>query len=95
MPANIKLIENEKAELKNPSITLNRAKRAVVERAIREVCRHRGYLLRAVKVRTNHVHSVVATSCKPEHVMDSFKAYATRQLRETDEPRRKDLGEAR
>src|SRR6184192_2050140 len=51
MPANIKLIENEKAELKNPSIILNRAKRAVVERAIREVCRHRGYLLRAVKVR--------------------------------------------
>ena len=34
------------------------------------------------EVRTNHVHSVVAASCKPEHVMDSFKAYATRQLRE-------------
>jgi REP element-mobilizing transposase RayT len=83
MPANIKLIEDEKAELKNPGITLNRAKRAVVERAIREVCEHRGYRLHAVSVRTNHVHSVVSASCKPEHVMDSFKAYATRQLRET------------
>ena len=83
MPANIKVIEDERAELKNPGITLNRAKRAVVERAIREVCQHRGYLLHAVNVRTNHVHSVVAASCKPEHVMDSFKAYATRQLRET------------
>ena len=26
----------------------------------------------------------VGASCKPEHVMDSFKAYATRKLREAD-----------
>ena len=83
MPANRKLIEDERVELKNPAITLNRAKRAVVEKAIREVCEHRGYLLHAVSVRTNHVHSAVAAPCKPEHVMDSFKAYATRRLRET------------
>jgi REP element-mobilizing transposase RayT len=83
MPANAKLMEDEGIELKSPAVTLDVAKRAVVERAIREVCEHRGYLLHAVNVRTNHVHSVVAAHCKPEHVMDSFKAYATRRLRET------------
>ena len=40
-------------------------------------------ILHAVNVRTNHVHSVVSAPCKPEHVMDSFKAYATRHLRES------------
>jgi REP element-mobilizing transposase RayT len=79
---NRKLCEDEQTELKRPAIVLNRAQRVVVERAIREVCQHREYVLLAVNVRTNHVHSVVTATCKPEHVMNSFKAYATRQLRE-------------
>src|SRR5713101_6149549 len=83
MPANKKLREDERAELKNPAIVLDWAKRELVEKAIREVCEHRSYLLHAVNVRTNHVHSVVTASSKPEHVMDSFKAYATRQLRKS------------
>jgi REP element-mobilizing transposase RayT len=84
MPANEKLVDDERAELKNPAILLNRAQRDVVESAIREVCEHRAYVLHAISVRTNHVHSVVSASCEPEHVMDSFKAYATRKLREED-----------
>ena len=82
MPTNSKLAEDEKAELRQPPITLDSAQRDVVEKSIREVCDHRGYALHAVNVRTNHVHSVVTASCKPERVMDSFKAYATRRLRE-------------
>ena len=82
MPANRRLTEDEKDELRHAAITLNETQRVVVESAIREVCDHRGYGLLAVNVRTNHVHSVVTASCKPEHVMDTFKAYATRRLRE-------------
>jgi REP element-mobilizing transposase RayT len=82
MPANEKLLDGERAELKNPPILLNRAQRDVVESAIRGVCEHRAYVLHAINVRTNHVHSVVNASCEPEHVMDSFKAYATRKLRQ-------------
>ena len=82
MPGNRKILAEEQAELKNSAILLNRAQRDVVESAIRQVCEYRGYLLHAVNVRTNHVHSVVTVQCKPEHVMDSFKAYATRKLRE-------------
>jgi len=81
MPKNKKLVEDERNELKSPPVSLDERQRAVVERAIREVCDYRGYKLFAINVRTNHVHSVVYARCKPEPVMDAFKAYATRQLR--------------
>jgi REP element-mobilizing transposase RayT len=83
MPANKKLVEDEKPELRQAAIALNRPQRVVVEQAIREVCEHRGYGLLALNVRTNHVHSVVTAPCRPEQVMDTLKAYATRRLRET------------
>lgn len=56
--------------------------RPLVEIAIRDVCAHRQYKLLAVQARTNHVHSVVSAACKPEQVMNAFKSYATRRLRE-------------
>ncbi len=82
MPANPKVLNDENAELKHRALLLSNAQRQVVELAIREVCDYRDYVLHAVNVRTNHVHSVVSAPCNPEHVMDSFKSYATRKLRE-------------
>lgn len=55
--------------------------RRIVEGAIREVCRARGYTLIAINVRTNHVHVVVSNCGRPERMMNSFKAYSTRALR--------------
>ena len=83
MPPNKKLLNDEKVALKHSAISLNRRQRDAVEAAIREVCTHRHYYLHAINVRTNHVHSVVTAPRKPEHIMESFKAYATRKLRET------------
>jgi hypothetical protein len=37
--------------------------------------------LHALNVRTNHVHTVVTASRKPEQVLNGLKANATRQLR--------------
>jgi len=82
MAANRRLLEEEKAELQHEAVVLNLAQREVVELAIREVCQYRAYVLHAVNVLTNHVHSVVSAPDKPEHVMESFKAYATRKLSE-------------
>ena len=67
--------------LKHEPILLGPVERLIVENAIREVCRVRGYVLIAINVRTNHVHVVVSCEGMPERVMDSFKAYATRALR--------------
>src|SRR6266481_3254479 len=61
----------------------NARQRHVVEEAIREVCEHRPYVLRAINARTNHVHTVVTAMQDPEPVLDAFKAYATRALRIT------------
>jgi REP element-mobilizing transposase RayT len=37
--------------------------------------------LRAINVRTNHVHTVVSAACKPESILNSFQSYSTRRLR--------------
>ncbi len=60
---------------------LNGPQRSIVEQASRDVCSFRGYGLLAINVRTNHVHSVVASARKPEIVMNAFKSNATRELR--------------
>jgi REP element-mobilizing transposase RayT len=72
----------EASLLKHSPVKLGDPQRTIIEAAIREVCDNRRYQLRAVNARTNHVHSVVAAACKPEPVMNTFKAYATRHLRE-------------
>ena len=60
---------------------LSEARRTAVEIAIRGVCAHRGWVLYAINVRTNHVHAVVSAACKPEKILNDFKAYATRGMR--------------
>ncbi len=76
-----RLRTTETAQLKHPPITLSAQQRRVVENAIREVCLHREYYLRAINVRTNHVHAVVSGMSKPEPILAAFKTYSTRGLR--------------
>ncbi|MCC6327222.1 MAG: transposase [Acidobacteria bacterium] len=73
--------QRRKTLLKHEMFLLGTAERQIVEAAIREVCRVRGYVLIAINVRSNHVHVVVSNSAAPERMMDSFKAYATKELR--------------
>jgi REP element-mobilizing transposase RayT len=70
---------------------LDRDRRTAVLGALREVCRHRRWVLLAAHVRTNHVHVVVEAEVRPEMVMNAFKAYASRSLNRlgSDEPDRK------
>lgn len=70
------------AKLKSEPVSLKGKQRKVVEDAIREVCRHRGWQLFAINVRTNHIHLVVWLPNKmPEAALRDFKAYSTRALR--------------
>ena len=71
----------EIAKVISEPFDLGAAERSVVDDAIREVCLVRGYLLYGLNVRTNHVHTVVYGTGRPERIMDSFKAYATQRLR--------------
>ena len=67
-------------------VVLNDAMREVVQSVMREHMRIRGWAERALNVRTTHVHVVV--DCRgerfrsPERVMQEFKYWGTRRLRE-------------
>ena len=46
--------------LKSEPISLDIQRREIVKNAIHEVCDYRNWLLRAINIRTNHVHLVVS-----------------------------------
>lgn len=72
---------NEK-KLKCKPVTLTSGQRKSVAAAILETCQIRGWVLNAMNVRTNHVHTVVsAGGKKPELVLNALKANATKQMR--------------
>jgi REP element-mobilizing transposase RayT len=55
---------------------------ALVEGAIAEVCRRRGWTLHALAVVADHLHVVVSADTAPELVMRLFKQWSTRALRD-------------
>ena len=68
-----------------PALTLTVEQRRIVEDTIAAHCRIRGWHLHAVNARMQHVHVVVtAPGRNPEDVMDQFKAWCTRKLRERE-----------
>ena len=66
--------------MKHSPYELNSARRSVVLEAIRQVCIHRGWKLRAAHVRSSHVHLVVTAETAPEKILADVKAYASRAL---------------
>lgn len=64
-------------------LTLDTEQRNITETTIADHCRIRRWRLLAVSCRTQHVHVVVAAPNRdPEEVMDQFKAWCTRRLKE-------------
>jgi REP element-mobilizing transposase RayT len=72
---------NRRALSQSP-VKLSAQQRALVEEAIRETSEIRKWSLWTVNVRTNHIHAVITAHCKPERVLNAFKANSTRQMRE-------------
>jgi REP element-mobilizing transposase RayT len=82
MPPNAKWHSYNQQQLRTKPLILEAHHRGAVETAIRETCEIRRWSLLAFNVRTNHVHTVVASKRKSDVVLSAFKANATRQLRE-------------
>ncbi len=67
--------------LKSGTVILAREQRCVVEEAIVEHCRFRGWIHLASSCRSNHVHAVVAAPNRdPREVLRSLKSRASRCL---------------
>jgi REP element-mobilizing transposase RayT len=73
------------ARLKSPPFLSNAAARKQVEDTVREVCRYRGWMIVAMNVRTNHVHIVILAAAAAAKMLNYFKSYSTRRLRESGE----------
>lgn len=82
LPPQPALHDFEKAQLQQEAVKFDPAQRLVIERTLHEVAAHKRWTIHAVNVRTNHVHVVVTASTTPELVMNAFKSWSTRRLRE-------------
>ena len=83
IPPRPRLKQAEIKQLVHDPVRLNKRQRAIVDQAVRDVCHHRKYRLRAINVRSNHAHTVVSALSDPEPILKAFKSYSTRALRET------------
>jgi REP element-mobilizing transposase RayT len=79
---NEKWRHHNQQQMKAKPLILHAKQRRSIEAAIRETCNIRKWLLQAINVRTNHIHTVVWANRKGSLVLNAFKANATRQLRE-------------
>ena len=59
---------------------LDDSRRHIVLHSIKNVCAYQKWTLLAAHVRTNHVHVVCHAITEPEKIMNTFKAYASREL---------------
>jgi REP element-mobilizing transposase RayT len=83
LPANQTRVRSELKRMADTPYQLGESTRNLVLEAVREVCAFRAWLLLVVHVRATHIHVVVRGRSKPEPIMNSFKAYATRKLNES------------
>ncbi len=79
--ANPLRMQRERGYMRFPPMHFEAAHRRAIELAIREVAATRDWDLKALNVRTNHVHAVVDANATPERVMNDFKVWATQRLR--------------
>ncbi|MGB7203372.1 MAG: transposase [Pyrinomonadaceae bacterium] len=82
---NVPLEESMRGELNESPTIFSPTQRKIVEAAMMETCDFRGYMNRAINVRTNHAHVVASAMIKPEKLVNDLKSYATRRLREEGE----------
>ena len=64
IPPNANWLKHNEEQLKAKPLVLTSRQRRSIETAIRETCNIRKWLLQALNVRTNHVHTVVSASDK-------------------------------
>jgi hypothetical protein len=78
-----------KARMAEDACILTPSQRGAVESQITETCAHRGWFLRTVNCRSNHVHVVVtADVSNPKKIRADLKSWATRALKNQFDPAR-------
>ncbi len=60
--------------------SLDESRRQIVLKAIIDACNFKQWDLWAAHIRSNHVHCIIHALLKPEQIMNTIKAYSSRQL---------------
>jgi REP element-mobilizing transposase RayT len=81
----VPFVDSMKTQQREPSVIFGEGQRVIVAEAIKGVCAYRQYSLLAQNIRSNHGHAVVSAKVKPEKIVNEFKSYATRALRQVVE----------
>ncbi len=77
-----KRFERELKSMRHEPLVLSQQARDMVDKVMRRHCVIRNWNLRALAVRTNHVHVVVASpQVEPEKIVKQLKEWGTRELR--------------
>ncbi len=82
IPPDPDLLQRNARNINQPPLELTIEQRQSILNTMREVTSHRGWTLHSVNVRSSHVHAVVAGNHAPERMMNDFKSYATRRMKE-------------
>ncbi len=77
---NTSRVQAVRRQLKQKPYRLDQRRRQIVLEALREACRDHHWWVFAAHVRSNHVHVVVQAETKPESVLGTLKARASRRL---------------
>lgn len=68
--------------MRSPAVEFAAQSAALIELTVREVCAHRSWRLYALAARSNHLHVVASGPVAAERMINDFKAWCTRRLRE-------------
>jgi REP element-mobilizing transposase RayT len=82
VPPNPRIRQAARQIMVGEPIVLSPQQRAIVDKVLIDHCNHRGWLLHARNVRTQHVHVVVSAAREGEDVREQFKAWCSRRLSE-------------
>ena len=78
-----------KIKMTEDACVLDAEQREVVKNTIERHCEIRGWNLRAVNCRSNHLHIVVSADRSPNDIRKQFKAWCTRHLKQMERDRGK------
>ena len=82
LPADPSQEAEMRERMSETAFTLDAPRRKVVRATVQEVSAYRGWPILALHVRNTHIHLVVRGHADPDKMLDDYKAYATRRLKE-------------
>jgi len=68
--------------MKEKPYIMSHVQREAVLESIKETCQFKSWELIAAHVRSNHIHLLVRANAKPNNIMNTLKAYASRKLKQ-------------